>query len=157
MAAEAKASEIQELNHLISWGECYCLNEHPQHPLQNIKVGDQRIVLSSDADEELLLHIAFMEPVRLHSINVCGPTFEKRRSAPREVDIFVNKENLGFEDAEDLEPAQSLELTPDDLEETSVTALNFVKFQRVNNVSFMVKVEDVRHTPMEEAERVVGR
>mmetsp|Transcript_13998 Transcript_13998/g.52311 ORF Transcript_13998/g.52311 Transcript_13998/m.52311 type:complete len:175 (-) Transcript_13998:1498-2022(-) len=138
MAAEAKASEIQDVTELIAWADSYCLNENQQRPMANIKMGDDRLVLESDADEELLLTFSFMEPVKLHSLNICGPG-EEAEAAPKEVDVFVNKVALGFEDAEDLEPAQSLELSPEDLEPDSITALNFVKFQSVTSVSLWVK------------------
>mmetsp|Transcript_45512 Transcript_45512/g.142550 ORF Transcript_45512/g.142550 Transcript_45512/m.142550 type:complete len:177 (-) Transcript_45512:121-651(-) len=140
MAAEAKSgSDVVDLRALVAWNESYCLNENSTKPMANLKMGDDRLVLESDADEEMLLNVAFMEPVKLHSVSIVGPAADAAEAAPKEVDLYVNKVALGFEDAEDLEPAQSIELTPEDLMPDSVTALNFVKFQNVTCVSLWIK------------------
>ncbi|CAM9790133.1 unnamed protein product [Sphacelaria rigidula] len=45
---------------------------------------------------------------------------------------------MGFSDTDDMEPAQTLELTPEDLASGSVSVLKFVKFQRVSGLSIFV-------------------
>jgi hypothetical protein len=42
---------------------------------------------------------------------------------------------MGFSDVEDLEPVQTLELTPDDFVSDNSTPLKFVRFQRVSSLT----------------------
>jgi hypothetical protein len=56
---------------------------------------------------------------------------------PVTVHLFVNRENLGFEDIADVDPTQTLTLTAEELRDGSdPIALKFVKFQRVKTVTF---------------------
>ena len=59
---------------------------------------------------------------------------------PSRIHLFVNRENLGFEDWEDVDPEQTLELTAADLKESAdPIALRFVKFQRVKTLTFFIE------------------
>ena len=59
---------------------------------------------------------------------------------PTTVKLFVNRENLGFEDIEDVDPTQTFTLTAEDLREGSdPLPLKFVKFQRVKSITFFVE------------------
>ena len=59
---------------------------------------------------------------------------------PSKVLIYVNRNNLGFEDAEDVDPTQKLELTAADLkEDADPMTLKFVKFQRVKTITLFVE------------------
>ena len=59
---------------------------------------------------------------------------------PTTVKLFVNRENLGFEDIDDVDPTQTLTLTAEDLRESSdPLPLKFVKFQRVKSITFFVE------------------
>jgi hypothetical protein len=52
----------------------------------------------------------------------------------------VNRCNLGFEDVDDYEPTQTLELTAADLKESADPILTkFLKFQRVKSVTFFIE------------------
>jgi hypothetical protein len=128
--------EVVDLSDLIDKGQCYCLNEQKSAPFANLFMGDDRLQLKSDADEQLLLHIGFQETVKLHSINFCAPPGQE---APTLVKLFINRDSMGFSDAEDIEATQVLTLTEDDLKEDAVTLLKFVKFQRVSSVSIFVE------------------
>lgn len=59
-------------------------------------------------------------------------------TAPRVVKLFANRTSLGFSDAGDIEPTQTIELTDDDLEPSKEIELRFVKFQRVKSVTVSV-------------------
>mmetsp|Transcript_45511 Transcript_45511/g.142548 ORF Transcript_45511/g.142548 Transcript_45511/m.142548 type:complete len:123 (-) Transcript_45511:413-781(-) len=84
MAAEAKSgSDVVDLRALVAWNESYCLNENSTKPMANLKMGDDRLVLESDADEEMLLNVAFMEPVKLHSVSIVGPAADAAEAAPK--------------------------------------------------------------------------
>merc|ERR1719152_229602 len=87
---------------------------------------DQEMILvESDADEQLLITIAFSTKVKLQSILIAGP--EGR--APAKVKLFANRQNLGFDDVEDMRADDELELKPEQLGER--VDIKFVKFQSV--------------------------
>lgn len=59
---------------------------------------------------------------------------------PSRIHLFVNRENLGFEDCEDVEPTQTLELTAAELKESAdPIQLKFVRFQRVTSLTIFVE------------------
>ncbi len=134
-----------DITNLVSKSECYCLNEEQPGSHNNLFVGDDRLGLKSDADEQLLLHVQFNEMVKLHSIrftafNSAAPDMSM---APKTVKIFVNRPNMGFSDAEDVNPTQEFELTEGDLTGDGGLGIakdvRFVKFQRVSSISILVE------------------
>ena len=44
---------------------CYARNENKSFPLGNLFIGDSRLGMQSDADEQLIIHLAFQEFVRV--------------------------------------------------------------------------------------------
>lgn len=59
---------------------------------------------------------------------------------PSRIHMYVNRENLGFEDCDDVDPTQTIELTAADLRESAdAIALKFVKFQRVRSLTFFIE------------------
>mmetsp|Transcript_3672 Transcript_3672/g.6804 ORF Transcript_3672/g.6804 Transcript_3672/m.6804 type:complete len:195 (+) Transcript_3672:65-649(+) len=121
--------------------ECYCKNESPNFKHTNLFIGDSTLGLKSDADEQLLIHIVFQDTVKVHSIKLG----EYNRGVdpelnPTRILLFVNRESMGFEDAEAVEPTQVIELTAADLkEDAEPVKLIFVKFQRVRNITMFVE------------------
>jgi hypothetical protein len=56
------------------------------------------------------------------------------------VNLYVNRENLGFEDCDDVEATQTLTLTTEDLRESApATQLKFVKYQRVKTLTIYIE------------------
>lgn len=120
---------------------CYARNEAQGFPMANLFIEDPRLGCKSDADEQLILHVAFQEFVKVKTIkftefnNGADP-----ESNPSTVKLFVNRENLGFEDIDDVEPTQTFSLTAEDLRESSdPIQLKFVKFQRVKSITFFIE------------------
>ncbi|KAK1074595.1 hypothetical protein LTR12_005785 [Friedmanniomyces endolithicus] len=68
---------------------------------------DQEPELSSDADEQLLMHIPFTAQIRLHSILLRTSTTS---SAPQTLKLFLNRDDLDFSTAASLPATQTLEL-----------------------------------------------
>ncbi|KAK1812879.1 hypothetical protein LTR12_012763 [Friedmanniomyces endolithicus] len=68
---------------------------------------DQEPELSSDADEQLLMHIPFTAQIRLHSILLRTSTSS---SAPQTLKLFLNRDDLDFSTAASLPATQTLEL-----------------------------------------------
>merc|ERR1712032_316614 len=83
----------------------------------------------------------FKEFVKMHSIKLTefnsGIDPEQR---PTITKIFVNRVNIGFEDVDDFEPTQVLELAAEDLSESSdPLALKYVLFQRVKSITLYIE------------------
>ena len=70
MSTEAAGSQVddgsmQSLLSMIEKTECYARNESSQYPMTNLFTGDTRLGCKSDADEQLIIHIGFMETVKV--------------------------------------------------------------------------------------------
>ncbi|KAJ8576540.1 hypothetical protein ON010_g2671 [Phytophthora cinnamomi] len=125
-AAAAKSRPYGDLKEAISTKDCYCLNEDPNKPFGNLFIGDETLQLKSDADGRCQ---GFLAQHR-------GPAGDE---APRVIKLFVNRPNLGFSDAGDVEPTQTIELKEEDLLPENDVELRFVKFQRVKNITVFVE------------------
>ena len=146
------------LNDLIEHVEC--LNEDaPDHTAANAFQRGQHSkshALKSDADQQLLIKVAFRIPVKLSHLKLVGVDED---SCPSEVLLFANKPHLGFSEAEDgagaAEQALNLEAGHCNVEESgtgrgenggdndklpdgTLIPLKFVKFQSVSNLSIVV-------------------
>jgi len=134
-------SMVELISSRLDKAECYCKNESPNFRYTNLFIDDSRLGLKSDADEQLLIHIVFNEVVKVHSIKFGefngGSDPELN---PSRIQLFVNRESMGFEDAEDIPATQVIELTATDLKENAAPKkLKFVKFQRVSSISIFVE------------------
>jgi hypothetical protein len=146
-AAEQAPAPAEDGTALINLSEkldksaCYARNENTAYPWANLFIGDSRLGLQSDADEQLIIHLSFQEFMRVKSIKFT----EWNKGAnpdmnPVTVHMHINRVNLGFEDIEDVDPAQSITLTSADLQEISgAIDLYFVKFQRVKSLTFFIE------------------
>lgn len=130
-----------DLSGSIEKASCYARNEAAGFPMSNLFIGDSRLGCKSDADEQLILHVAFKEPVKIKTIKfVAFNEGNEPENNPTIVKVFVNRENLGFEDVEDVDPTQTFELTAEDLRESSdAIPTKFVRFQRVQSLTFFVE------------------
>jgi len=125
--------DIQQVN---------CLNEAPDHTLQSILASKapnniSTISLLSNADEQLLLNIAFNQTVSVRSIVIKSSVAAQ---APQSVKLFINKPSIGFEDVDsDGAPAiQLLELSEAQVTKGELIPLNYVRFQAVNSLHIFV-------------------
>jgi len=146
MAEQAPApaedgTKLINLSEKLDKPYCYARNENAAYPWGNLFIGDSRLGLQSDADEQLIIHLTFQEFVKVKSIkftefnNGANPDMN-----PVTVHIHVNRNNLGFEDIEDVDPAQSITLKSGDLQEISnAIDLYYVKFQRVKSLTFFIE------------------
>jgi hypothetical protein len=104
--------------------------------MANLFMGDETLFLQSDADEQLVLTIAFKDTVNLTGISIVAPLDD---SAPRTVKLFANGLNMSFEDCESDTPTQEFELSPADLAADTQTKLYACKFLRVNTLTIFVE------------------
>ena len=135
----------RDITDLVAKTECFCLNHSDTSSWENLFIGDDRLGLQSDADEQLLIHVAFNERVNLSALKFTGfnTTAFDAETAPSKISLYVNRENMGFSDCEDIEPTQELEFDAAEMSNVDGVekALKFVKFQRVNSVSEASKQE----------------
>lgn len=57
--------KMVDLTSTIDKPRCYARNEASGFPMSNLFIGDSRLGCKSDADEQLILHIAFQEVVKV--------------------------------------------------------------------------------------------
>ncbi|EDV21248.1 uncharacterized protein TRIADDRAFT_30625 [Trichoplax adhaerens] len=120
----------------INLSNCECLNENDDHPFKNA-LTKSALYLESDCDEQLLIYIAFQQPVKIHSIILNAPDDGR---APKIVKLFTNQTvSLDFDKAEAKQSTQQFELTGEDVSEGNVINLRYVKFQNVENITLFVK------------------
>ncbi|KAG6901499.1 hypothetical protein C0995_011094 [Termitomyces sp. Mi166 len=138
---EAK-DECVSLLEFLDLSQLNCLNEDSTHTLKSIvnqkEINKSSNYLESDADEQLLLNIAFNQSVRVRSIVLRASNLDQ---APRTIKIVVNRPNLGFadiEDAEEPEVAQILDLGRDEVKDGKPVGLRFVRFQTVKSLHVFV-------------------
>lgn len=121
--------------------ECYARNVSSAFPMTNLFIGDSKLGCKSDTDEQLILHLVFNEFVKVHSVKLTA--FNRGMDPelnPTLIKLYVNRESMGFEDCDDIEPTQMFELTDDDLKEGSKPLLlKYVKFQRVRNITIFIE------------------
>ncbi|CAI5787779.1 1 isoform X2 [Podarcis lilfordi] len=127
-----------DLMPFINKAGCECLNESDEHGFDNCLRKDSTF-LESDCDEQLLITVAFNQPVKLYSMKFQGPD---NGQGPKYIKVFINlPRSMDFEEAERSEPTQALELTPDDIKEDSIIQLRYVKFQNVNSVTVSINLQ----------------
>ncbi|KAL3937177.1 MAG: hypothetical protein SGARI_002252, partial [Bacillariaceae sp.] len=133
--------KMMNLADKIDKSECYARNVAPGFSMDNLFIGDSRLGCKSDADEQLIIHISFQEFVKIKSIKFTAfNNGENPEDNPASVKLYVNRNNLGFEDIDDVEPTQEFTLTDEDLRESSDPLMTkFVKFQRVKSLTIFIE------------------
>ncbi|KAJ4412872.1 Thioredoxin-like protein 1 [Neurospora sp. IMI 360204] len=102
--------------------------------------------VESDTDDQLLLFMPFQSMLKLHTLQITSlpPTDDDDDEAPmrpKTIKLFVNKpHNLGFDEAEDLQATQDIELSESDWnkEGTASIPLRYVRFQNINSLVLFV-------------------
>ncbi|KLO17988.1 DUF1000-domain-containing protein [Schizopora paradoxa] len=114
-----------------------CLNEASAHTLKEM-IKSPNAYLESDADEQLILNIHFLQKVRVKSITLRTSEAAKDQ-APKDILLFINKPSLGFEDVEDNTAViQKITLSPEDAVKGASIPLRYVKFQNVHSLHIFV-------------------
>lgn len=126
-----------DLSSFITKSGCECLNECNDHPLENCLNSNKETYLESDCDEQLMITLAFSQPVKLHSIKLKAP----EEYGPKTLKLFLNQpRSLDFDKAESSDSVQQLELNREDLvDDAKPVQLKYVKFQNVNSLTIFVK------------------
>ena len=67
MATSSPSGQMVDLRDKVEKASCYARNEAAGFPMSNLFIGDSQLGCKSDADEQLILHIAFQEFVKVCS------------------------------------------------------------------------------------------
>ncbi|KAI0385971.1 DUF1000-domain-containing protein [Hypomontagnella monticulosa] len=102
--------------------------------------------VESDTDEQLLLYTPFNSAVKLHTIQITSlpPTDEDDDEVPmrpKTLKLFTNRpHNLSFDDAEDIDATQTIEIGENDWNSngTANLGLRFVRFQNITSLVIFV-------------------
>ncbi|VDM62415.1 unnamed protein product [Angiostrongylus costaricensis] len=128
-----------DITSLIDKKQMECLNGDDATPLAGFLEGEN--VLRSDCDEQLIISLPFIQPVKVHSIipSISPYCFG---FSPKSVRIFSNlPKTLDFDGASSLEAVQVLEFTEkaQTVLEPEVQQLKYVKFQNVTNIQLFIE------------------
>ncbi|KAI1775566.1 DUF1000-domain-containing protein [Hypoxylon cercidicola] len=102
--------------------------------------------IETDTDEQLLLYAPFNSAVKLHTIQITSlpPDDDDDDDVPmrpKTLKLFTNRpHNLGFDEADDIEPTQAIEIGEDDWNSngTANLGLRFVRFQNITSLVIFV-------------------
>ncbi|KAI0914766.1 thioredoxin [Ustulina deusta] len=108
---------------------------------------DEKDWVESDTDEQLLLFTPFNSAAKLHTLQLTSlpPTDsdddEETPMRPRTIKLFTNRpHNLGFDEADDIDPTQTIEIGEADWNSngTANLPLRFVRFQNITSLVIFV-------------------
>lgn len=130
-----------DLSAFINKSQCECLNDSDEHNLSGCLSPGSSTWLESDCDEQLIINLAFNQPLKLHSLKLVAP----KENGPKSVKLFVNvPQTLDFDQANSLEPLQKLELSAEDIAKGTPVQLRYVKFQNVQNLLVGISLSLIR-------------
>ncbi|KAL7290807.1 hypothetical protein TKK_0015550 [Trichogramma kaykai] len=124
-----------DLISLVMKAQCECLNESDDHCFADCLVSNDDY-LESDCDEQLIISITFIQPVKIHSLKIRAPA----SNGPKNLKLFINQpRTIDFDMAQTNSSVQNLELSTKDIVEENPILLRYVKFQNVQNLQIFVK------------------
>mmetsp|Transcript_15145 Transcript_15145/g.29437 ORF Transcript_15145/g.29437 Transcript_15145/m.29437 type:complete len:165 (-) Transcript_15145:1050-1544(-) len=129
-------SKQVDLTSYVSKTGSYALNVDSAFPMDNLYNSDERSELRSDADDQLIVHFAFSEKVKLTSMNIVAPKNEMR---PSHIKLFTNQVSVGFEDIDSIPAALEMDLEDEDVAEGKIIPLRVVKFNKLDSVTLFVE------------------
>jgi hypothetical protein len=105
--------------------------------------------VESDTDPQLMLFMPFQSTLKVHTLHLTSVLPSEGSSPddevpmrPRTIHLYTNRaHNLGFEEADDIQPTQTFEIKSSDWDAETATAkleLRFVKFQNVTSLVLFV-------------------
>ncbi|KAG5748713.1 hypothetical protein H9Q69_003835 [Fusarium xylarioides] len=106
--------------------------------------GTSKDYVQSGADDQLLLYIPFQSIVKLHTLQLTSlpPKDDEDVMRPGNIHLYINRtHNLDFNEADDTEPTQAIEISPEDWNEEGTVSLSlrYVKFQKTSSLVIYVQ------------------
>ncbi|KAI1341447.1 PITH domain-containing protein [Xylariaceae sp. FL0016] len=109
--------------------------------------GEEKDWVESDTDEQLLLFTPFNSAVKLHTLQITSlppadsDDDDDTPMRPKTIKLFTNRpHNLGFDEADDINPTQTIEIGEDDWNSngTASLGLRFVRFQNISSLVIFI-------------------
>ncbi|KIN04030.1 hypothetical protein OIDMADRAFT_118426 [Oidiodendron maius Zn] len=135
--------------------------------------GQAKDWVESDTDEQLMLFLPFQSMLKVFSFQITSLPSASENDAPmrpKTIRLYSNRPHiLGFEEADDIEPTQSITISAKDWDSTGTATINtrFVKFQSVSTLVMYfvegdgeedkVRVDRIRIIGEAGAKREVGK
>jgi len=120
-----------DLSSFVNKSESECLNESDEHNFLACLTSGSSNYLESDCDEQLIINMAFNQPLKLHSLKLVAP----KENGPKNIKLFINQpRTLDFDQANSMEPIQKIELSAEDISKGNPIPLRYVKYQNVQNL-----------------------
>lgn len=111
-----------------------CLNYTKTHPVHHaLFENNETYFLESDADQQIIINLAFSCPVKIHHLVLRA---FKDKTRPLLIKLFANSKPLGFQECEGDEATQEIELKDSDF--LGETVLKFVKFQNIKTLTIFI-------------------
>ncbi|KAJ6224167.1 hypothetical protein RDWZM_002712 [Blomia tropicalis] len=135
-ASDSPVSGYLDLSSFINQSQSECLNESDTNNLKHALLAGSGFYLESDCDEQLIINLAFNQPVKLHSLKLLAPA----ENGPKSIKLFINQpRTLDFDQATSMEAVQKIDVDCNDLVNSTPIPLRFVKFQNVQNLIMFVE------------------
>lgn len=130
-AVDSGVAGFINLTSYINVAQSECLNECDHNNLSNALKPGSEAYLQSDCDEQLIINLAFNQPVKVNSMKIIAPA----SNGPKHLKLFINQpRTLDFDQVTLMEPVQSIDLTEDDLVKGNIIQFRYVKFQNIQNL-----------------------
>jgi len=128
-------TELLHLKNNIDIKNIRGLNLDSSYPISNLFI-ENEVIKSSD-DEQMILHIPFLCPVKLAYINIIATSSSEER--PNNIHVFIDKPNMNFQDVYDITPTEILEFPEDEIISSYKFKLKFTNFQKVQSLVLFVE------------------
>ncbi|ELP89229.1 hypothetical protein EIN_486910 [Entamoeba invadens IP1] len=129
--ATTSGDKFVSLNESIDKKDFEILNTKTK---ETIKVLKGKETITSEVDEQLLIHISFTQTVNLRTLLFQSP---KSETAPKEILIFTNRNDISFEDAESVKPTQIISINQNEIGKQ--VAVKPFLFNNVHALTIFVK------------------
>lgn len=82
--SNSSTTDRMDLTEIIDNSSCYARNVSNAHPLSNLFIGDSTLGCKSDSDEQLIIHIAFKEFVKVNTCTLSSYLYasKEKRNKP---------------------------------------------------------------------------
>jgi len=125
------------LNDLVDSKTLECLNQDDSYPVSGAISGESGLRSDPDVDHQLLIKLGFQQPIKLKAISFHGTSGDE--TAPKVVKIFQGHMDMDFQEADEQEAVQTLDLLESQVDAGDPITLRFVKFQHVSTLQLFVQ------------------
>ncbi|KAE8366191.1 PITH domain-containing protein [Aspergillus caelatus] len=136
---------LELLNRDSEFGTVKTLFETSKPSALNNGKGKAKDWVESDTDEQLMLFVPFQSTLKVHSLQITSlppsdgdDDDDEVPMRPQTIHLYTNRSHvLGFDEADGIDPVQTVTIQPEDWDKKTGTAkidLRFVKFQRVTSL-----------------------